>query len=205
MDDREKISIALSALDEHEVVYEMPVPERLRRFFRTGDAFTHNRKCFFPDPDMKFHDEAIGSFRLIVTVPSWVRQAAFGHCDESIVGPLGDWIHVHKCVPIFRLDQRAFIVVGLDDPKCPVGYFDERRWNRTASDAGVYTLAASLDELLVELVTLDDADIEAADPSDRIWSFVGAARDDRRASPESDTSKAASRPQPRSRSIQRSF
>jgi hypothetical protein len=199
VDDREKASIALSALDEHEVVYEMPVPERLVRFFRTGDAFTHNKKCFFPDPDVKIPGHAsVGSFRLIVTVPSWVSQAGFGACDESVVGRLGDWIHVHKCIPIFTLNEHAFIVARLDDPKCPVGYFEERCWNRTASDEGVYALAASLDEFLVELVSLDDADIEAADASDEIWSFAAMSL-------KGDASEAASRPHSRSRSIQRSF
>ena len=170
MDEQQKILIALAALGEHEAIYEIPVPERIRRFFRTGDAFTHNKKCFFPDPDVEIPGFAEpGSFRLIVTIPSWATQAALGPCDTTVVGPLGGWIHVHKVVPLFSLNKAAFIVAQLDDPKCPIGFFDESAWSRTASDSGVYPIARSLDEFLVELVSLDEADYEAADPSDRIW------------------------------------
>jgi len=175
MDEQKKIAIALAALDEHESVYEMPVPERLRRFFRTGDAFTHHKKCFFPDPDVELPGFATGgSFRLALTVPSWITQASLGPCDDAIVGPRGDWIHVHKCLPLFALDQSGFIVARLDDPKCPIGFFEEGAWNGTASHEGVRPLAASLDEFLVELVTLDEADFET-DTSDAIWGSSSVA------------------------------
>ncbi len=173
MDQSEKIRVAIQACAQHEEQYGEKVPDRLLQFWQTGEAFRYDRKCLPPDTDIPGFET--GSFRLAATVSSWDVQSSLGGLDDAVVGQHGDWTQAKKFLPLYMADQSRLIVARVDDPACPVGWFEEETWSSEGGDydEGVYTLSSSLDAFLQTLVDLDEAtfEVEMDDEIDEeLWS-----------------------------------
>jgi hypothetical protein len=149
------------------------VPARIRDFWKKGEAKKYDGKCI-PSGYVKLPGFEKGSFRLLTTVPSWDVQARV--ClDDAVVGVDGEWAGAKQTIPLFLAEQSRFVVARLDDPRCPVGFFDEE--NHTEEDDGyrdgVFPIAKSLDALLQALVSLKQADFEAEqDRIESAWETV---------------------------------
>jgi hypothetical protein len=175
MNDKEKTALALKFLDIHEEVYGTKVPKRLRDFWKKGEAKRHDRECL-PAGFAEIPGFEAGSFRLLTTVPSWGIQSEV--ClDDAVVGMDGEWKGAAKTIPLFLVEQSRFLVARLDDPRCPVGLFDEESWSEDGDgyQDGVFMIARSLDELLEALVSQKKADFEAEkDRIEMAWEAVKA-------------------------------
>lgn len=160
----DKKAIALQALDQHPHHFGIAIPERLRAFF-TDEAWTYDGKCMPPGTQLPMMEE--GSFRLRVTLPSWVVLGEL-YCDDAIVGPNGEWESAKNHVPIFMCDQSKLVVYRLDDGT--VGWFEEECFdeNDDGYREGVFHLADSLDAFLATLVELEKATWET-EPYEDAW------------------------------------
>lgn len=162
----DKKAIARQALDQHPHHFGTTIPDRLRAFF-ADEAWTYDGKCLPPGTKLPMMEE--GSFRLLVTLPSWVVLGQL-YCDDAIVGPDGEWESAKNHVPIFVCEQSKFIVYRLDDGT--VGWFEEASFDESDDGyrEGVFLLADSLDAFLATLVELDEATWET-EPYDDVWEM----------------------------------
>jgi hypothetical protein len=176
MDNAEKTKIALAACAAHTEEYGTKIPDRVVQFWKSGEAFKLDMKCI-PDGAFEIPGWGDGSKRLGLAVPSWPIQAG-NALDDAIVGPDGDWEFAKLYLPLFHVEQSRFVVVRLDDPKCPVGFYDEECWDSDGDGykKGVFMLAASLDQFVRGLVDLDEAECETEDHGD--WDMEDEGEDD---------------------------
>ena len=172
MASKKRIDAAVQACKGHARDFRIEVPERLIRFWSSGDAFRHDRACLPPDSELPLMQP--GSFRLAITVPSWSAQSSFGPFDDAVVGKRGDWKGARLFLPLFAAES-GVVVARLDSEDCPIGWFTEGMWDSDDLDAGyrdgVYGLADSLDEFLKRLVALDRATWEH-ESDERMWTHV---------------------------------
>lgn len=167
MNHKTKIEKALKALDRHvaeykEQGYEPIIPQRLKDFWKTGEAFKYDKLCLPADTELDGWEES-SIFRLYLVAPMWDNMLLA--LDDGVVGPIGDWDKAYNYLPIFvgGVQGDFCIVVKLDDPKCPVGMFEEASCGDEDEGMidGVAMLAPSLDVFLATLTDLDaDVDME---------------------------------------------
>lgn len=165
MDAQTKQAAARAACDNHETDYAVAANSRLRAFYETGEAWSFDRKCLPPGTELPLMEP--GSFRLCVTIPSWLAHT-MDYLDDAVVGPSGDWTAAKEYMPVFHCDQGKFIVMRNDNGA--IGWFEEGAWNNNSEGFrdGVFHLADSLDAFTAGLVDLDEADWETED-DDEVW------------------------------------
>jgi len=165
MDNDAKQNAALAACDTHEADYGVAAHSRLREFFSSAEAWGFDGRCLPPGTELPGMEP--GSFRLRVTLPSWLAHT-MDHLDDAVVGPDGDWEAAKQFLPVFHCDQGKYIVIRNDDGS--VGWFEEESWSSDGNGYrdGVFQLADSLEAFLNGLVDLDAADWETED-DEEIW------------------------------------
>lgn len=124
MTNDEKQAAALVACDNHGKDYGVTANARVRAFFESGEAWNYNRKCLPPGTELPMMEP--GSFRLCLTLPSWLAHT-LDYLDDAVVGPNGDWQAAGQYIPVFHCDQGKFIVMRNDDGS--VGWFEEETWS----------------------------------------------------------------------------
>ncbi len=174
MTNQEKITLALKALDDHLTTYAEAdhaptIPQRLRDFWATGEAFKYDNLCLPKGTVLPGWDEE-STFRLHLMAPRWDNLLV--ELDDAVVGPEGDWEQAYKYIPIFvgGVQGDFCIVVRLDKPNCPVGLFEEANWddNDEETPDGIYPLANSLDAFLASLTELDaDVDMDMDETAEK--------------------------------------
>jgi hypothetical protein len=166
---KQKIDLVLSAYVVNADRYGNEAPRRLLDFWRKGEVFSYDRKCI-PGGAFAIPGWGDGSKRLNVALPFWEVHGERGGLDSGIVGPDGDWKEATHFFPLFHVDSSRYVVANIDDPSCPVGFFDEEHWRDHGRGyvTGVYMLTKSLDEFLAKLVDRDTAEFETMV---RDWSF----------------------------------
>jgi hypothetical protein len=166
MTEAEKQAAALAALDNHQADYGVAPSPRARTFYESGEAWKYEGKCMPPGTEIPMMET--GSFRLRVTIPSWLAHT-LDFLDDAVVGPDGDWSAAGHFLTLFMCDQGKYIVIRNDDGT--VGWFEEETWSSDGDGYrdGVYHLADTLDAFLASLVELDSADWET-EQDDEVWS-----------------------------------
>lgn len=155
-----KIERALNALDKHigsyeEEGYHPIIPQRLRNFWKTGEAFQYDGLCL-PKRTALPGWEAGSTFRLNIIAPMWDNMLL--GLDDGVVGPIGDWEQAYNYLPIFVGGVQAdfCIVVQLDQKHCPVGLFEEGfSAENENTPNGIYPLSPSLDAFLATLTNFE--------------------------------------------------
>lgn len=174
METDDKKRVAAELLEIHAETFDVEIPKRLSVFFASGAAFNCEGKCAKLDvPGFE-----PGTFRLVCVPPSW-EAAAAADLDDAIVGEDGEWEAAGDFVPIFAVDQSSYLVAKIDDPNCPVGFFDEEtfRENGDGYVDGVYMIADSLDAFRASLVDEDSADYET-EPDEELWEEIADELDE---------------------------
>lgn len=168
MNARKKTELAVTLLKRHGVVYGHDVPKRLVSFWQKGEVLAASGKCL-PAGFADIPSFGDGSFRVMAAAPSWEVQGEIGGLDSGVIGPDGDWKGAASCVPLFHAEPACYFVARIDDPKCPVGWYEEESFEEDGEGYvdGVFMVAPSLESFLKALVPLDDADNESMD--DETW------------------------------------
>jgi len=138
-----KRKAALAALDNHARRYKVEIPDRLKAFY-AGDFQAYDQHF------AKGEVEGWGgdTFQLALTPPTWLNKD-----DDAINGPRGEWEEAKHYLPLFVTDQALYVVVNLEKPSCPVGWYHEETW-----DSGPTEGAKSLDAFLKSLTKKPDTD-----------------------------------------------
>src|SRR5664279_2892700 len=110
-----KRKAALAALDNHARRYKVEIPDRLKAFY-AGDFQAYDQHF------AKGEVEGWGgdTFQLALTPPTWLNKD-----DDAINGPRGEWEEAKHYLPLFVTDQALYVVVNLEKPSCPVGWYHE--------------------------------------------------------------------------------
>lgn len=177
MEVTQKTALALAACDTHEQTFGTKVPPRVRELWRAGEVFRAHGRCLPPTTTVPTYET--GSFRLAAVPPSWDVLAETGGLDDAVTGPRGEWTHIKNFLPLFAADESKIIVVRLDQPGHPVGWYDEGGFRSKGKgyDQGVFLLAPSLDAFLASLVDLPEANFEI-DRGDAMWEDLAEASGD---------------------------
>lgn len=183
----EKQEVAAALLQRFADIYDVEIPKKLQVFFASGAAFNCEGKC--AKLDVPGYEP--GTFRLVTVPPSW-EAAAAANLDDAIVGEDGEWEDADRFVPIFGVDQSSYIVAKIDDPSCPVGFFNEENFREDGDGytTGVYMIAKSLDEFRASLVEVgeDEADYET-EGDDDLWEEIADELEDEEDSDDEDEDK----------------
>ncbi len=168
---KKQLELAQRALDEHQREYGVPVPASLRRLWSEGVPFAHDGKVYAPTRELPHFGS--GTVRLRVTAPSWARQARLGGLDAGVVGVGGSWAGAARFLPLFHAEQSRLVVVRLDAPGLPVGWFDEESLGERAEGFhhGIFQLAPKLTEFLSHLEDAVTAQVET-EPHREVWSAL---------------------------------
>jgi hypothetical protein len=172
MNQSQKAALALRALERHAKACGVQVPERMARFWRSGEAFKYDGKYFSSKLEMHGGD-VIVTRKLRTAVPSWEVLGQSGPVDSGVVGPGGEWEDAGDFLPLYYCGTHFFYVAKLSDPKCPVGYWEEETFRDDFEPE-----AASLDAFLAKLTDkassgeVDDGADEAVD-----YAWEGAQED----------------------------
>ena len=171
MELEEKQEVAAALLQRHATIYEVSIPKKLTVLYASTGAFNMEGKC----AKLDVPGYEAGTFRLVACPPSWEAASAV-NIDDAIVGEGGEWEAAGEFVPIFNVDQSAYIVVKIDDPNLPVGFFNEENFREDGDGytTGVYMIAKSLEEFRASLVHVeeDEADFEC-EIDEEIWDEIG--------------------------------
>lgn len=182
-----KQHIAAALLAEHAETYEVDIPKKLSVFFASGAAFNCEGKC----AKLSVPGFEPGTFRLEAVPPSW-EVAAGVNLDDAVVGEEGEWENTARFVPLFVVDQSSYIVAQIDEPSCPVGFFNEENFRDEGKGyvGGVFILEKSLDAFRASLVEVDadEADFER-EIDDETWEEVGDELDEEDEDDEDDDEK----------------
>ena len=140
----EKRKAALAALENHARRYKVTIPDRLKAFY-AGD---------FTNYDLHHVNAEVlswsnGTFQLALTPPTWLNKD-----DDAVNGPGGDWKGGKHHVPIFITDQNLYVVVNLQKPECPTGWYMEEECCEDGPQKG----AKSLDAFLASLTKAPNTD-----------------------------------------------
>ena len=176
METEQKQQIAAALLERHADTFDVEIPKALQVFLASAGAFNCENKC----AKLSVPGWEPGTFRLVVAPPSW-EAAAATDLDDAIVGEDGEWDHADRFVPVFRVDESSYIVVKVDDPKCPVGFFDEETFGEEGKgwDGGVFMLADSIASFRASLVDVDEGEADyETEPDDEIWDELAEELED---------------------------
>jgi hypothetical protein len=150
------IAAALAGCAEHRSVYGVEVSARVLSYWQTGEALRYHAKCL-PET-LRLPQLERGTVRLALVPPSWAALSELGGLDDALSGPLGEWTHAKRFLPLFLADQSSVVVAQLDDPLCPVGWYEDGTALRGDADGyaqGVFRLAPSLEAFLRMLVDVE--------------------------------------------------
>jgi len=174
MDVETKQRVALALLERHAETFDVEIPKALVDFFESGAAFT----CEALAPKLSVPGWEPGSFQLAVAPPSW-EAAAATDLDDAIVGDEGEWEHAGEFVPIFHVDESSYLVVKIDEPSCPVGFFNEEtfREERNGFVHGVFMLGMGLGPFRTTLGRIADPDYPT-EVDDEIWEELAEELDE---------------------------
>jgi hypothetical protein len=171
MELEEKQAAAKALLERHASIYDVEIPKKLAIFYASCAAFNFEGKC----ANLDVPGYEAGTFRLVACPPSWEAASAV-NLDDAVVGEDGEWEAAGSYVPIFNVDQSAYIVAKIDDPALPVGFFNEEnfRENGDGYKKGVFMIAKSIDDFRASLVNVDEdeADFEC-EIDEEIWDEIG--------------------------------
>ncbi len=176
METEDKQRVITALLQRFAEQYDTEIPKKLAVFFASGAAFNCEGKC--AKLDVPGFDT--GTFRLVVAPPSW-EAAAAANLDDAVVGEDGEWEDAGRFVPLFSVEQSSYIVAQIDNPNCPVGFFNEENWSEDGDGytSGVFIVAKSLDEFRAKLVDVgeDEADFETEADED-LWEELADELED---------------------------
>lgn len=170
-----KIALAQRALDRHEKAFGRKIPDRIRKYWSTGEALEYEGLCLTNTEVPSFGES---SMQVRAAIPSWEVMGTSGGSDIGVVGPGGDWKGAANCIPLFHTEQSRFFVARIDDPKCPVGYYEDETFDDSSGgyQEGVYLIAKSLDAFVKSLKKVNEPDCETdKEEVEDVWE--GAAAD----------------------------
>ncbi len=157
----DKRKAALSALENHARRYQVTIPDRLRAFY-AGDFEQYHLRFATAEPTGWGNT----TFQVALTPPTWLNKD-----DDAMNGPDGEWEDAKHYVPLFVTDQALYAVANLQQPDCPVGWYNEENWSEGPSE-GAPTLDAFLAALTPAATSSDPDEVSTpADPDqDSDWA-----------------------------------
>ena len=169
-----KQRIAVALLERHADVFDVKIPAALVEFFKTGEVFT----CEALAPKLSVPGWEPGTYQLAAMPPSW-DAATLMDLDDAVVGDEGEWEHAGEFVPVFHVADSSYIVVKIDDPKCPVGFFEEETFREEGDgyEHGVFMLGLALGPFRSTLSRVAEPDYETH-VDDEVWEEIAEELED---------------------------
>ena len=149
MDQQARAQLGSLVLKAQAATYGVEIPDRIKTLWESGEIFKYDGLVL---ENAELPGRVPGSTRFRVTVPCWLVHGGNGAFDDAIVGPRGEWKKAGVFVPLLA-NADGVIVVRVDNPELPIGWFVEESWRSKAAGFtdGVFMLAPSLDVFLKQL------------------------------------------------------